>query len=184
VSLFRSIRDLIKIDWNTVLGQYSPGALIVELLILPFWFYLTGLSYVNVKALLGCNSLICYKISLLFSIIPSSIISGVLSSISRTYLFKDGYNITTVPVKTVSKKAWVNQRVLVVGLFALSVSSVAVYTVCKVRPNSSFAYRVKTFKPRVKHKLNYVKMKLQRRKQSLTSRFTKLRKKLRRNKRR
>lgn len=164
MSILKILKNLINIDWPQILNQYSGGALLIEILILPIWFYTTGLSYFNLKRLLQCNSLICYKISLLFSLIPSSILGGFLSGCSRKYLFKNGYKITTISVDQTPKPFYVNNRTLIVCLFALSITSITSisvkYVVCKTKPNSRFAYNIKTFKPRLRNKIQNLKRKL------------------------
>lgn len=88
MSLLRSIRTLTGLDWEAILGQYSFGALLFEISLVPFWFFSTGSIYFQVRALLGCNSYFCYKLAMLLSLIPSTLFSAKISALSRSYYFQ------------------------------------------------------------------------------------------------
>jgi hypothetical protein len=116
--------------------------------------------YFQIRGLLGCNNILCYKFALLLSLVPSTTLSAILSAWSRKYLFPNGYKIVDQtkiePTENFSK---LDIRTLRVCVFSLFCTTTVIYGFTKIRPESNLAYKARTIKPRIKHKIRNFKFK-------------------------
>lgn len=170
MSILRAIKTLIGLDWEKILAQYSLGALIFEVGLLPFWFFSTGSVYFQIRSLLGCNSLFCYKLAMLISLIPSTLLSAKLSALSRSYLFPTGYNIID-DESIVTPVGLSNSRTLRVYIFAVALSVSSVSVLNKAFPNSKYTYFTRTLKPRVKNRIRNMKFKVKKKVSNIHKKF-------------
>lgn len=160
MSLLRAIKTLTALDWEKILGQYSFGALLFEIGLIPFWFFSTGSIYLQVRTLLGCNYYVCYKFAMLISLIPSTLISAKFSALARSYLFPDGYHIIEQEENVVTSVALLENRTLRVYVFAILLGISGISLANKAFPNNKYTYFTRTLRPRTKHKIRNLKFKL------------------------